>query len=159
MAGPPSERTNAAHGRARSAVGAVGLAILVAGCSATPGPASAGGQPPPPKFLFNQTFAGDPGKPQATVDQEVYPPHYAGLWHTHPGYGMFCTLQGTLTIEVQGKPDVPLPAGRCWEEVPGVAHRPANRTAQAAVALFYLLAPAGGPRIAPAPTPTPGPHR
>ena len=92
---------------------------------------------------------------RATVDREVYPPHYAGAWHTHPGPGSFCTLQGTLTMEVRDGPPVTLSPGECWGESPGVAHRPANRTDREAVALFYLLAPDGQPRTLPAPTPAP----
>lgn len=155
-AGLPPEQRNRRPLQRGVVLAATFLAVLTTGCAPATGDAPAGGaSPPPPKFLFNQTFPSDSRTLQATVDQEVYPPHYAGLWHTHPGYGMFCTLQGTLTIEVEGKPNVPLPAGRCWEEVPGVAHRPANLTTQQAVALFYLIAPGAQPRIAPAATPTP----
>jgi quercetin dioxygenase-like cupin family protein len=131
-------------------------ALLLTLAACTPATAvTAGAQPPPPQFVFNKTFPGDNGNVQATLDREVYPPHYAGLWHTHPGPGSLCVLQGRLTVEVAGQPDVPLPAGSCWAEPPGVAHRPTNQGDQQAVALFYLLAPAGQPRIRAAPTPTP----
>lgn len=136
-------------------LGGLVLAILaVSGCAA-PASRSAQGPPPPPQFFFNRSFTATPSDMQATVDREVYPPHYAGLYHTHPGYGLFCTLQGTLTIQIEGRPDVTLPSGQCWEEPPGVAHRPANLTDQQAVAVFYLIAPAGRPRIQAAATPTP----
>ena len=113
-----------------------------------------GAQPPPPQFVFNQTFPSDTGNLQVTLDREIYPPQYAGLWHTHPGPGSLCVLQGTLTVEVAGQRNVVLPSGSCWAESPGVAHRPTNQSDQQAVALFYLMAPAGGPRILAAPTPT-----
>ena len=78
-----------------------GLVLLTGGCSpsetATP-PAS---QPPPPRFLLQQNLAGDRGPLLVTVDQEVYPPHSAGLWHSHPGPGSFCVLQGRLTVQVR----------------------------------------------------------
>ncbi|HEV7215928.1 MAG TPA: hypothetical protein VGP33_12500, partial [Chloroflexota bacterium] len=64
-------------------------------------------------------------------------------------------LQGTLMLEVAGQPNVVLAAGSCWSEQPGLAHRPTNQSDRQAVALFYLMAPAGRPRIVAAPTPTP----
>lgn len=129
------------------------LLLLIATSCAPPTTATNRSQPPPPQFLFNKTFPSDKGTMQVTLDREVYPPHYVGLWHTHPGPGSLCVLQGALTVEVSGQADVPLPAGACWAEPPGVAHRPANLTNQQAVALFYLMAPAGQPRIIAAPTP------
>ena len=128
------------------------LALLyVAGCRS--GPSAASQTPSPPQFLFDQQFNGNHGPLLVTIDRERYPPHYAGLWHTHPGPGSFCVLQGTLTIEVRSQPNVTLTSGQCWTEMPGVVHRPANLTDVEAVALFYLMAPAGQPRILPAPTP------
>lgn len=129
------------------------LLLLTVTACAPPTGAAGGTQPPPPQFLFNKDFPSNNGSMQVTLDREVYPPHYVGLWHTHPGPGSLCVLQGTLTVEVSGQPDVPLPAGACWAEPPGVAHRPANRTDQQAVALFYLMAPAGRSRTVAAPTP------
>lgn len=128
------------------------LLLAAAGCSPATGAANSA-QPPPPQFLLNKDVPSDKGTMQVTLDREVYPPHYVGLWHTHPGPGSLCVLQGALTVEVSGQADVPLPAGACWAEPPGVAHRPANLTDQQAVALFYLMAPAGRPRIIAAPTP------
>ena len=128
------------------------LLLTAAGC-APPTNAPDHSQPPPPQFLFNKDFPSDKGNMQVTLDREIYPPHYVGLWHTHPGPGSLCVLQGALTVEVSGQADVPLPAGACWAEPPGVAHRPANLADQQAVALFYLMAPAGQPRIIAAPTP------
>lgn len=130
--------------------------LLLTACTGRPGGAGlAAGQPPAPQFLFNQAFPSGRGALRATVDREVYPPHYAGTWHTHPGPGSFCSLEGTLTIEVRGAAAVTLTPGQCWTEEPGVVHRPANRTDQPAVALFYLLAPDGRPRAIPEPTATP----
>ena len=131
------------------------LASLLFATVACASRVTSGAQPPPPQFVFNKTFPSDSGNLQATLDREVYPPHYAGLWHTHPGPGSLCVLQGTLTVEVAGQPTVVLASGSCWAETPGVAHRPTNQTDRQAVALFYLMAPAGGPRILAAPTPTP----
>jgi len=134
--------------------GALYLLLATSACSQATN-AAAANQPPPPQFVFNKSYPSDGGSLQVTLDREVYPPHYAGLWHTHPGPGSLCVLQGTLTVEVAGQPNVVLPAGSCWQEKPGLAHRPTNQSAQQAVALFYLLAPAGQPRILAAPTPTP----
>ena len=131
------------------------LLLLVTTACAPATSVGTGTQPPPPQFVFNKVFPGDSGSMQVTLDREVYPPHYAGLWHTHPGPGSLCVLQGTLTVEVAGQPDVVLPAGSCWAEKPGLAHRPTNQSDQQAVALFYLMAPAGQPRILAASTPTP----
>jgi quercetin dioxygenase-like cupin family protein len=135
-------------------VGAFLLLLAASACSQTTSTFT-GSQPPPPQFVFNKSYPSDRGNMQVTLDREVYPPHYAGLWHTHPGPGSLCVLQGTLTVEVAGQPNVALSAGSCWSEQPGLAHRPVNQSDQLAVALFYLMAPAGQPRILAAPTPTP----
>jgi quercetin dioxygenase-like cupin family protein len=137
----------------RLASAGASLLLLAAAACAPPSSGSTGAQPPPPQLLFDKDVPSDKGAMQVTLDREIYPPHYVGLWHTHPGPGSLCVLQGALTVEVSGQPDVPLPAGACWAEPPGVAHRPANLTDQPAVALFYLMAPAGQPRIIAAPTP------
>lgn len=150
------EQRHGAPGWRRAAWAPIGACLLaLSGCAAPGAPAPSAAQPPPPKFYFQQDFSGDRGELLATVDREVYPAHYAGLWHTHPGPGSFCVLQGTLVVEVRGGADVPLQSGQCWQEQPGVIHRPVNRTDQEATALFFLLAPANGPRILAAPTPTP----
>ncbi len=130
--------------------------LLMAGCA--PGGTIVGprGSPPSPQFLFTQRFPGDDGQLLATVDREVYPPHYAGLWHTHPGPGSLCVLQGVLQVEIREHVGVTLSSDQCWSELPGLPHRPVNSGEVAAVALFSLLAPAGQPRIIPAPSPAPG---
>ena len=120
---------------------ALALVLTLAACG---GGATA--QPAAPQFLLNRTLNGY----QVTVDREVYPPHYAGLLHTHPGPGSFCVVQGQMRIEAEGQQPLSLGPGQCWAEPPGVAHRPVNDSDQEAVAVFYLLAPAGQQRIAPA---------
>jgi mannose-6-phosphate isomerase-like protein (cupin superfamily) len=129
------------------------LLLLATSACAPTSSVTTGTQPPPPRFVFNQSFPSDNGNMQVTLDRELYPPHYAGLWHTHPGPGSLCVLQGTLAVEVAGQRNVVLPAGSCWTEKPGLAHRPTNQSDQQAVALFYLMAPAGQARILAAPTP------
>jgi mannose-6-phosphate isomerase-like protein (cupin superfamily) len=126
--------------------------VLFAACAMPfSGHSANNGQPPPAQFLFNENFSSDAGTLKVTVDRELYPPHYAGLWHTHPGPGSFCVLQGKITIEVRGRSDIVLTADQCWMETPGIVHRPTNQTDQEAVALFYLMAPANQPRIIPVP--------
>lgn len=124
------------------------LAAATAGCGpSTASSSAANNVPAAPQFLLNQGIQADGKTFQVTVDRESYPPHYAGLWHTHPGPGSFCVLQGQLTIEAMNQQPLTLAPGQCWAEPPGVAHRPTNNTDQVAEALFYLLAPAGEQRI------------
>lgn len=133
----------------------VTILLLLAGCAPVEPVARSGGSPPAPQFVLDQRFPGDYGQLLATVDREVYPPHYAGLWHTHPGPGSLCVLQGVLQVEIRDRAEVTLSSGLCWSELPGLAHRPVNAGDVTAVALFYLLAPTGQPRIIPAPSPVP----
>lgn len=120
------------------------LSLSLASCGAS---SSSAVQPGAPQVLLDRSLPGDGASYRVTVDREVYPPHYAGLLHTHPGPGTLCLLQGQLTIEVVGQQPRNLAAGQCWPEMPGVAHRPVNETGREAVAVFYLFAPAGEPRI------------
>lgn len=148
----PSRTTIDVTRQAALMVGVVLLFFTISACAPAASVATST-QPPPPQFVFNKSFPSDHGAMQVTLDREVYPPHYAGLWHIHPGPGSLCVLQGTLTVEVARHPNVQLQAGSCWAEMPGLAHRPTNPSDQQAVALFYLMAPAGQSRIVAAPTP------
>jgi len=123
------------------------VSIFLASCGSA-APSSA--QPGAPQFILDQSFQGDGATYRVTVDREVYPAHYAGLLHTHPGPGSLCLLQGQLSIEAVGQQPASITAGQCWTESPGVVHRPVNTTDTEAIALFYLFAPAGQPRIEPA---------
>jgi len=123
------------------------VSIALTGC----GPAeSSAAQPSAPQVILDQSFQGAGATYRVTVDREVYPPHYAGLLHTHPGPGSLCLLQGQLSMEAVGQQPAIITPGQCWTESPGIAHRPVNTTDTEAVALFYLFAPAGQPRIEPA---------
>ena len=126
--------------------GTIALLFLLTACSTN----ASTNAVPTPQPLYEQRFTSQQGDILITLDREVYPAHYHGEWHTHPGPGLFCTLTGTITMEVQGKPNVSLSPGTCWEEIPGTVHRPANLTNHAATAIFYLFAPAALPRIQPA---------
>ena len=121
-------------------------AVALAGCSpltaAQPSPAPSSPQP-----LLDQQVAGEGGAFRVSVDREVYPAHYAGLWHTHPGPGSFCVVQGSLRVEAQDQASIDLTPGQCWAEPENVPHRPVNITSTEAVAIFFLLAPAGAPGI------------
>ncbi|MGH2364269.1 MAG: cupin domain-containing protein [Chloroflexota bacterium] len=129
---------------ARLSLALAGAVLALAGCSRPATPVT-------PKILFNQQFSGTGGPYLVTVDRETYPPGFMSAWHTHPGPGSLCLLQGQVRIDVRGQPSVALRPGQCWTEPPGVAHRPTNPAGTPAVCLFYLFAPANQPRIQPAP--------
>lgn len=125
-------------------------ALALAGC----GQASPASSPGAAQLLLDRTLQGGGKQFTVTVDRESYPAHYAALWHTHPGFGSFCVIQGQIQIEISGQQPVALAAGQCWQESPGVVHRPANNSDRPAEAVFYLLAPTGLERIASAPSPS-----
>ncbi|HUZ77923.1 MAG TPA: cupin domain-containing protein [Chloroflexota bacterium] len=134
---------------ARLSFALAGTVLALAGCS---WPAAPAGAPVTPKFLFDQQFSGSGGPYLVTIDRETYPPGFTSGWHTHPGPGSLCLLQGQVRIDVRGQPSVTLQPGQCWTEPPGVAHRPTNPAGTPAVCLFYLFAPADQPRLQPAPS-------
>ncbi|MCL4544258.1 MAG: cupin domain-containing protein [Chloroflexi bacterium] len=138
---------------ARRTVACLTVSLLLTSCALVQG----ANHPvvfPTPALLYEQRFAAANGEMLVTLDREDYPPHYAGAWHTHNGPGLFCVLTGTITMEIRGAPSQLLHSGQCWEEIPGIVHRPANTTSGPATAIFYLFGPAQLPRIVPAPTPS-----
>ncbi len=48
---------------------------------------------------------------EVLVVQAEVPPHFTGTGHYHPGDEMVYILEGSITFELEGKPDLTLRAG------------------------------------------------
>lgn len=80
-----------------------------------------------------------PGREVVVALAEFEPGAAAGR-HTHPGEEMGYVLEGTLVLEVDGKPPVTLKAGEVFFVPPGVVHDGRNAGAgQAKVLATYVI--------------------
>jgi quercetin dioxygenase-like cupin family protein len=60
--------------------------------------------------------------------------------HTHPGEEVAYIIEGTITLEIQGKPAVTKKAGEGFVITPGVIHNAKNAgTGQAKVLATYII--------------------
>lgn len=95
--------------------------------------------------LLTAPLEGEPGK---EVDIEIYtfPPGSSVPWHIHPDAHEFdYQLEGTLTLEVEGKPPRDLKAGEAFYLPPNVVHRGFNSTSEPAKVYVVRVKPVGKP--------------
>jgi len=80
------------------------------------------------------------------------PPGAAAGRHIHPTPRFVYVLEGSVVLEVDGKPPITFMAGQGFAEAPGVAHNFRNASATApAKALGFQVVPKGTPLQTPAP--------
>jgi quercetin dioxygenase-like cupin family protein len=96
--------------------------------------------------LLTASLEGEPGK---KVDIQVYtfPPGSSVPWHIHPDAHEFdYQLEGSLTLEVEGKPPRDLEAGEAFYLPPNVVHRGLNNSATEPAKVYVVrLKPVGEP--------------
>jgi quercetin dioxygenase-like cupin family protein len=91
-----------------------------------------------PLHLLTAPLQGEPSK---EVDIEIYsfPPGSSVPWHIHPDAHEFdYELEGTLTLEVEGKPPRDLKAGEAFYLPPNVVHRGLNRSATETARVYVV---------------------
>jgi quercetin dioxygenase-like cupin family protein len=80
------------------------------------------------QILLTSPLAGEPGK-EVTMAIYTFPPGASVPWHIHPDAQEFdYQLEGTLTVEVAGKPPLELKAGEAFHLQPNVVHRGQNKS-------------------------------
>jgi quercetin dioxygenase-like cupin family protein len=90
--------------------------------------------------LLSKDLTGSPGKELAMVTVD-YPPGAVDPVHTHNAHAMVYVLEGSVVMQVEGKPAVTLKAGQTFYEQPGDVHtvaRNASRTAPAKFVVFFV---------------------
>lgn len=98
------------------------------------------------QHLLTSPLAGEPGK-EVAIAVYTFPPGSSVPWHIHPDAQEFdYQLEGTLTLEVEGKPSRELKAGEAFYLEPNVVHRGLNKsTTEPAKVYVVRTKPAGKP--------------
>jgi quercetin dioxygenase-like cupin family protein len=80
------------------------------------------------QHLLTAPLAGEPRK-EVAIAVYTFPPGSSVPWHIHPDAQEFdYQLEGTLTLEVEGKPSRELKAGEAFYLEPNVVHRGLNKS-------------------------------
>jgi quercetin dioxygenase-like cupin family protein len=126
------------------------LAILAALC----GDASA--QPTPlaearPEFLLRETITGMPrgDRQDIQVLTATIQPGRATVFHTHAFPVTVYVLEGTFTLEMEGRPTAVVRAGQALVEPPNVRMTGYNRGAETLKVLIVYVADPGTPFLHP----------
>jgi quercetin dioxygenase-like cupin family protein len=104
----------------------------------------------PPKVeaqhLLTAPLKGEPGK-EVDIEVYVFPPGSSVPWHIHPDAHEFdYQLEGTLTLEVKGKPPRDLKAGESVYVPPNVVHRGWNKSTTGTAKVYVVrIKPIGKP--------------
>ena len=93
---------------------------------------------------------GSPGY-QTTVNTVEFAPGAREARHTHPGTLSGYVLEGTLTLEHEGRPTVTYKAGEAFYVEAGKIHVGSNETAAPVKILATLVIEKGKPASSPAP--------
>jgi quercetin dioxygenase-like cupin family protein len=108
------------------------------------GPAGAQ-EPARPELLLRETIAGMPRgeRQEVQVLTATIAPGQSTVFHTHAFPVTVFVLEGTFTLELQGRETVVVPAGRSMIEPPNVPMTGHNRSATepARVVIFYVADP------------------
>ncbi len=107
-------------------LGAIGAQILHA-------------QPEPMKrtVLLMTDLAGMEGKEAILALAEIAPGAATGK-HTHPGYEFAYVLEGSGSLEIEGKPSIPLKTGAAIYQPPMQVHRGVNNSPTAPLKIFSV---------------------
>ena len=90
--------------------------------------------------LLSRDLTGSPGKELTMVTVE-YLPGAVDPVHTHNAHAMVYVLEGSVVMQVAGKPAVTLTPGQTFYEQPGDVHtvaRNASDTAKAKFVVFFV---------------------
>ncbi len=98
------------------------------------------------QHLLTSPLAGESGK-EVDIAIYIFPPGSSVPWHIHPDAQEFdYQIEGTLTLEVAGKPPRDLKAGEAFYLEPNVVHRGLNKsTTKRAVVYVVRTKPVGTP--------------
>ena len=106
-------------------------------------------QPGFTRAVLQDQNLGVPGRHAVVARAEFVPGGQAGK-HTHPGEELGYVLEGTLTLEVEGRPSVTLNAGEVFFVEAGRVHAGKNGNTPGKVLATYIVEK-GKPLAMPAP--------
>ena len=120
---------------------AVGIAVGVIGDQVLNAQQS---QPLKVTQLLKADVVGVDGK-EALIRFVEFLPGGASGKHHHPAHTFGYILEGSLTIETEGKPPVTVRAGEAYQEVPGNVHDAKNLTGSPVKLVVFRVHPKGQP--------------
>jgi len=100
------------------------------------------------RTVLQQSKLSVPGRESVTALAEFQPGGTVGR-HTHPGEEIGYILEGTLVLEVEGKPAVTLNAGQTFFIPAGTVHNATNKTSSPAKVLANYVVESGKPLATP----------
>jgi quercetin dioxygenase-like cupin family protein len=131
------------------------MALATSGMIATAGGAGGAGDviaqaPTFKRTVLQQADISVPGHEVISALAEFQPGASPGR-HTHPGEEIGYVIEGTVSLEVQGKPTVTLGAGQSFLIPAGTIHNATNNGAGTARLLATYIVEKGKPLATPAP--------
>jgi quercetin dioxygenase-like cupin family protein len=93
-----------------------------------------------------------PGKEAVTAVGELQPNGGSPGWHTHPGEEIGYVLDGTVIVEIEGKPAQTLSAGKAFLIPANTVHNATNKSAGVVKILATYIVEKGKPLATPAAT-------
>lgn len=119
------------------------IALICIGLSALP--SSRAAEPAKPVVLLKQGIEGMPkgDKQDIQVLAATFSPGQSTVYHTHRFPVTIYMLEGTFTLEMEGRPPVAVTAGQSFVEPPNVKMTGYNRSATEPIKLviFYVADP------------------
>jgi quercetin dioxygenase-like cupin family protein len=102
------------------------------------------------KPVLSKELVGNPEKELAMITVE-YPPGAVDPVHTHNAQAMVYVLEGSVVMQVKGKPPLTLLPGQTFYEEPGDVHVVARNASQTAPAKFvvFFVKDKGAPILVP----------
>ena len=128
--------------RVRAAATAVALVVITIAAAA---------QQPAPAFKRTELQRADLSAPGREVVQAIaeFPPGAAVGRHTHPGEEVAYILEGTVLLEVDGKPAATKKAGEYFIIPAGTIHNATNNSKGSAKVLATYIVEKGKPTATP----------
>lgn len=120
------------------------VAVAALGVRAQPAPAQTGFKRTP----VQQADLSVPGKEVVQAVAEIDPGAQSGR-HTHPGEEVAYVLEGTITLEIQGKPAATKKAGEAFVIPPNTVHNARNAGSSVAKVLGTYIIEKGKPVATP----------
>ena len=104
-----------------------------------------------PTFKRTELQRGDLSAPGREVVQAIaeIPPGVAAGRHTHPGEEVGYVLEGTVLVEIDGKPAATLKAGQAFIIPAGAIHNATNKSGAGAKVLATYIIEKGKPVATP----------
>jgi len=104
----------------------------------------------PVRSLLSKDLAGVPGKEVSMITVE-YSPGESSPAHTHHAQALLYVLEGSIVMQVKGKPPITLAQGQTWYEGPDDVHLVSRNASDSAPAkyLVFMVKDKGAPILTP----------